>query len=68
MIENNIFNKALIISKENRIYLGWKYLYVLNTFKKELESMFDLDPLEINTWEIVRREFVSKIEKNQRNY
>ena len=35
----------------------------LNDFKKQLELMFSLDPLESNTWEIARDEFISKVSK-----
>lgn len=33
----------------------------LNTFKKQLESMFSLDPLEQNAWETARDVFIARI-------
>lgn len=35
--------------------------YRLNTFKTQLEEMFDLDPLDINAWEKERDEFIERI-------
>ena len=34
----------------------------LNSFKQDIESMFDLEPLTLNAWEDVRNLFVAKIE------
>lgn len=35
--------------------------YRLNTFKEQLEKMFDLDPLQQNAWEKARDEFIDQI-------
>ena len=35
--------------------------YRLNTFKEQLERMFDLDPLQANAWEKARDEFIDQI-------
>ncbi len=35
--------------------------YRLNTFKEQLERMFDLDPLQANAWETARDEFIDQI-------
>ena len=35
----------------------------LNRFKERLESMFDLNPIEQNAWEISRQAYVSQIQK-----
>lgn len=35
----------------------------LNDFKKQIETMFYLSPLEQNSWEIARDKFIKAIEK-----
>lgn len=35
----------------------------LNTFKSQIEQMFNLQPLKQNTWEIARDAFINKIDK-----
>lgn len=35
----------------------------LNTFKEQVEKMFDLTPITINTWELARDRFVEQVSK-----
>ena len=35
----------------------------LNTFKEQVEKMFDLTPITINTWESARDRFVEQVSK-----